>query len=634
MTTLTNYQQFIHLRTYARYLPKLNRRETWSETVSRFAEAMIEELHHKAVVDFDDYSEEFSAFMDALKAVEDMKVMPSMRCLHSAGEALVKENLTAYNCGYLPMDSLKSFSELLYVLMCGTGCGFSVQQHHIDKLPVISHVYTEEHKLIIVGDSREGWAIALNEYLEAIFQGYEKVTVDVAQVRPEGTPLKTFGGRASGPGPLINLFEFINKICKGAIGRRLTSIEVYDISCMVAQCVISGGVRRSACICLFSDTDESMYSAKSNKNLEGKPWRYITNNSVVKRGEITPEFLDWFFGSIFDRTTGEPGLLVEKALVNRAEKAGRETKGYSFGVNPCGEIILRERQLCNLTEVVVRSDDTVESLMEKVEWATILGTLQSTLTKFNHSILHEDWKKNSEDERLLGVSLTGLMDNPEVASSAYLLDMLREVAIGVNEKWSKILGIKQSRSITTVKPSGTVSQLVNSSSGLHSRYARYYKRNVQVSRTDPLAHFMLAQEVPHFYPFGPTGDPVFSFYIKSPEGATVNPSVEQQLSTWETLAESWCDHNPSCTIFVKESEWEYIKDYIFEMQDSIGGLAFFPKVEETAFSYLPFESISEEEYLQKSQLSPVVKWEDFRETVDSTEGAKQYACTGDKCSLI
>lgn len=626
---MNDFQKFIHQRTYARYLPEDNRRETWIETCNRYANYIL----NRGPRDLP--KEDHEELVNALVSIKKMQVMPSMRLMHSAGHAMDLENMCGYNCGYLPIDSIRAFSELLYVLMCGTGCGFSVERHYINGLPETVPIdYSKVATQVQVEDSREGWALSLWKALSLLWDG-TNVSLDVSKVRPKNSPLKTFGGRASGPEPLIELVDF----CKGILSkaserptRLITTVEAYDMACKIAQCVISGGVRRSATICLFSDDDEGMLYSKTIENMQKFPWRCYSNNSVVvgnPKVSLVTKVMS------LAKITGEPGIFNRGAALVKAQAQGRD--GDFFGCNPCGEIILKPRQLCNLTEVVLRPNDSVEDMMNKVEWATILGTIQSSFTKFNHRILRTDWRTNSETERLLGVSLTGICDAlHDVYNANHLLDMLREHARLTNVKWANLLGIQRSKAITCVKPSGTVSQLVDSSSGCHPRYSQYYNRYVQVSAGDPLAKLMKDQGVPLIYD-GFSGDPVFVFPMASPVGALTikDLGVDRAFNLNRSLMENWCDHNVSQTITLEDHEWELALGKLMMNFENIIGITMFPKTPTEGRQWVPYSEITKEQYEEaigkfpKLDFSLLPKYE----LVDSSESSHEYACTGGSCSL-
>jgi ribonucleoside-diphosphate reductase alpha chain len=637
----TEYQSFIHLSRYARWNYDLKRRETWEETVDRYLNFFKEYLEEKHDFNLDNGLE-----ADLRKAITNLDVMPSMRCLMTAGEALKKENIAGYNCSYVKVDSPRSFDEILYVLMNGTGVGFSVEEEYVAQLPIIAEEFYETDTTIIVADSKLGWAKAYKELLSLLWQG-QIPKWDLSNVRPAGSPLKTFGGRASGPEPLEDLFMFTINTFQGAFGRKLKSIEAHDIVCKIAEIVVVGGVRRSALISLSNLNDESMRHAKSGKWWETNPQRALANNSVnyKEKPDVGTFMREWL--SLYDSKSGERGIYNSQAAkqqverLNSEEKIRREPK-EDFGTNPCSEIILRSREFCNLSEVVVRGRDDSKSLEEKVRTATILGTFQSTLTNFKY--LSRDWKKNCEEERLLGVSLTGIMDNSltngKKGNLEELLENLKNVAIKTNKEFSEKLGISQSAAITCVKPSGTVSQLVDSASGIHARHNPYYIRTVRADNKDPLCKFMKDAKFPNEPDvMKPKHTTVFSFPMKSPKNAICRTDITaiDQLKIWSTYQKHWCEHKPSITISVKEPEWPEMGNWVWNNFDDISGISFLPFSEHT-YRQAPYQDCTEEEYTTTLKAMPKnVDWSllSSYEEKDFTVGSQELACAADEgCEVV
>lgn len=628
MSLPTEYQSFIHLSRYARYREDLERRETWSETVRRYCDFWINK-----------YPDVFPD-VDIYKAIHDLDVMPSMRCLMSAGEALDRDNVAGYNCSYLAVDSLRSFDETLYILMCGTGVGFSVEEQYVRKLPEVPEVIRETDTRIVVADSKIGWAVGLRQLFSLLFAG-SRPNWDLSNLRPAGATLKTFGGRSSGPGPLEALFQFVTTTVEGARGRQLTSLECHDIMCYVANAVVVGGVRRSALISLSSLSDERMRTAKLGRYWEANSARGLANNSAVYTTKPpVGEFLnEW--KALYDSKSGERGIFNRSSAEAQCQATGRRDSNHDFGTNPCGEIILRPNGLCNLSEVVVRESDSYEDLKRKVELATIIGTFQSTLTNFRY--LRAVWKRNAEEERLLGVSLTGIMDHPYLSgrytdetSLANLLKDLKQVAIDTNKVWADRLGITPSAAITTVKPSGTVSQLVDSSSGIHPRHSPYYIRTIRTDKKDPLALFMREKGFPVEDDItNPEHTDVFSFPIKGPVGGCYRDEFTalQQLQHYMLFKQHWCEHNPSITVYVREHEWIEVAAWVYANFDSIGGIAFLP-YDGGHYKQAPYQECTEEEYNKLLTLLPRdVDWTELREGIDKTSGMQELACTAGVCEI-
>ena len=590
----TSYQEFIHLSRYSRWLPKEGRRETWNETVGRYFNFFKEHLK-----DMTGYELEDKDRKELENAVLATKVMPSMRCLMTAGDALKRENIAGYNCSYVAINRIQSFDEILYILMNGTGVGFSVERQHIAELPVVAEEFFLSDTVITVADSKLGWAKAFKELVGMLYIG-QIPKWDLSKVRPAGAPLKTFGGRASGPAPLENLFNFTVNVFKGANGRKLSSVECHDIVCKIAEVVVVGGVRRSALISLSNLSDDRMRHAKAGQWWNDNPQRALANNSAcyTEKPDMGIFMDEW--KALYDSKSGERGIFNRASAVSMAAKNGRRDTEHEFGTNPCSEIILRDREFCNLSEVVVRPSDTKESLMEKVRLATILGTFQSTLTNFKY--VSAMWRKNCAEERLLGVSLTGIMDccltNGKEKNLSGLLDDLREEAVKTNKIWAEKLGIPQSAAVTCVKPSGTVSQLVDAASGIHARHNPYYIRTVRGDKKDPLTKMMTDIGFPvEDDVMNPSNTSVFSFPMKVDRGAVfrTDMSAVEQLELWLTYQKHWCEHKPSVTISVKESEWMEVGSWVYKNFDWMSGVSFLPFSEHT-YQQAPYQDCDEKEY--------------------------------------
>ena len=623
----TDYQAFIHTSRYARWLDNENRRETWSETVSRYISNLV---HTKVDQTTENEIEE---------AILNLEVMPSMRALMTAGPALERDNTAGYNCSYLPVDDPKSFDEAMFILLCGTGVGFSVERQFVTKLPEVPELF-ESDTTIVVKDSKEGWAKALRQVIALLYSG-EIPKWDVSKVRPAGARLKTFGGRASGPAPLVDLFNFVVAKFKDAQGRKLSSIEAHDIMCKIGEVVVVGGVRRSAMISLSNLSDDRMRHAKSGDWWTNNPQRALANNSVsyTEKPDSLSFMREWM--ALVESGSGERGIFNRQASVNQSKKNGRRDPNYEFGTNPCSEIILRPYQFCNLTEVVVRATDTIESLERKVRLATILGTIQSTYTKFPY--LRKVWQKNTEEERLLGVSLTGIMDNPlmttDNAGLDKTLEYLRNVAISTNAEWAELLDIPVAAAITCVKPSGTVSQLVDSASGIHARHSPYYIRTVRGDNKDPLTQFMKDQGIPNEPDvFKPDQTTVFSFPVKSPENAVVTSDLSaiDQLKMWLAYQRHWCEHKPSVTINVKSDEWFEVGAFVYEHFDEMSGVSFLPYNEHT-YQQAPYQEVGKSDYETLLSVMPsAIDWSKLKdyEVEDNTAGSQTLACSGDSCEIV
>ena len=623
----TPFEEYIYKSRYARWLEDDSRRENWDETVSR----LVDYLSEKANLSVKDPTR-----LDLWNAIHGLEVMPSMRAMMTAGPALDRCHVSAYNCAYLPVDSPRSFDEAMYILMCGTGVGFSVESKYVNQLPRISEEFTDTETVINVGDSKEGWAKALREFVSLLIAG-QVPRWDVSRVRPAGARLRTFGGRASGPEPLVDLFEFAIRVFKNAAGRRLTSLDCHDLMCKIGDVVVVGGVRRSAMISLFDVTDERMSTSKSGAWWEKDGIRRLANNSAVYEHR-KPEagFFMKKWKELHDSHAGEPGIFSRYACQRIAARNGRRDATVDFGTNPCSEIILRPFQFCNLTEVVVRAGDTVDELERKVRLATVLGTIQSTLTDFKY--LRKIWKNNCDEERLLGVSMTGILDNPEIMNAEILI-RLREVAVATNKEWAERLNIHPSAAITCVKPSGTVSQLVDSASGLHPRHSRYYLRTVRADNNDPVTSFLKDAGVYNEPDVtAPTSTTVFYFPRKSPDTAVLRDEVTavQHLEIWKTLQEHWCEHKPSATVYVRDEEWLEVGAWVYKNFDILSGVAFLP-YDGGSYKQAPYQEVTEEDYdtfLEKHPM-PDIDWTDLRhyEFEDNTTGSQEFACTGNTCEV-
>ena len=628
----TTYQNIIGLSRYARYLPEQQRRETWEETVERLITYLSTKIH----------SSLHSSLPDLRNAILKLEVMPSMRLLMSAGEACERDNIAAYNCSYLAVNNKRAFSEALYILMNGTGVGFSCERQEIVHLPTLPETFREVDDVIMVADSKIGWAKAYKKLLSSLWDG-DIPKVDYSRVRGAGERLKTFGGRASGPDPLRRLFQFSIDTLKGAAGRKLNSLEVHELMCMVGEIVVVGGVRRSALISLSNLTDRRMREAKMGAWYNDKPHLGLSNNSVAYTEKPDAEtFLEEWL-SLVKSKSGERGIFNRVAAQKQASKWGRRDPNIAYGCNPCSEIILRDKQLCNLTECVVRSTDTLETLKKKVELATILGTIQSTLTNFN--FVSDEWKKNTEEERLLGVSLTGIMDNEFLNGSnrplndTYLPNALEELknhARNVNKEWAERLGIPASTAISAIKPSGTVSQLVDSASGIHARHAPFYIRRIRMDKKDPIYQFLKDKGVPvEDEAYRPDSTAVFAFPQKAPVGAVCrkDKTAIEQLDLWLLYQRHWCEHKPSVTVSVKDHEWPEVGAWVWKHFDEVSGISFLPYSDHT-YVQAPYTDCSEEEYNAAVAAMPTdIDWSSFVETDDNTEGAQTLACSSGSCEI-
>ena len=626
---MDKYQQFIHKSRYARWIKEEGRRETWEETVQRYVDFWTERGQIDSKVAKKLYN-----------SILNLEVMPSMRCLMTAGVALDKDNVAGFNCSYLAIDSPRSFDELMYVLMCGTGVGFSVERNFIAKLPVVAESFHKTDSTIVVGDSKVGWASAFRELIAMLYAG--KIPKwDMSGVRPAGARLETFGGRASGAQPLDDLFHFCVDVFRKAEGRKLTSIECHDVVCKVADIVVVGGVRRSALISLSNLSDGRMAKAKSGAWWENDGHRRLANNSVAYTEK--PDFEAFLneMQTLYESKSGERGLFSRVAAQKIAARNGRRDPNQDFGTNPCSEIILRSNQFCNLSEIVVREDDTEETLKAKAEVAAIIGTLQATLTDFRY--LRNIWKKNTEEEALLGVSMTGIMDNkllstPNSPHCEVVLEAVRDVAIATNKKWAKKLGINQSTAVTAVKPSGTVSQLVDSASGIHPRFSKHYIRRVRSDKKDPLAVFMKTAGFPVEDDVMSESSSVFSFPVKAPSTSVTVSDVGamHQLELWKMYQNHWCEHKPSITVYYTDSEFLQVAQWIWDNFDLCSGISLLP-VSEHTYQQAPYEDINAEQYEELLASMPKdINWNDLQyfEQEDNTTGSQELACTGGACEIV
>lgn len=623
---LTDYQRFIHASRYARWLPEENRRETWKETVDRYTGFFKNRFPDTFPAD------------DVNKAIHNLDVMPSMRCLMTAGPALERDEIAGYNCSFVAIDSPKAFDEVMYILMCGTGVGFSVERQFTNNLPSIAEEFHETDTTVRVKDSRIGWASAYRELISLLYSG-RIPKWDTSGIRPAGARLKTFGGRASGPKPLEDLFNFTVHTFKKAAGRKLNSLECHDLVCKVADIVIVGGVRRSALISLSNLTDDRMRNAKNGAWWEDSVQRALANNSVAytEKPDVGIFLKEW--GTLYDSKSGERGIFNRVAATKKASSNGRrDVEGFEYGTNPCGEIILRSKGLCNLSEVVIRENDTLDTLKEKVRVATIIGTFQSTLTNFRY--LRSDWKRNQEEERLLGVSMTGIMDHPVLSQPTdeciKWLTELKEYAIKVNKEWSDKLGIPQSAAITTVKPSGTVSQLVGCSSGIHPAYSQYYIRTVRMDNKDPLTVFFKGAGVPNEPDVTKPSDiTIFSFPQKGTEsGVTRNETnAIEQLKLYSVYQKHWTEHNPSITVYYKDDEFLNIGAWIYNNFSDVSGVSLLPHSDHV-YKQAPYQEITKEEYDAFVASFPVIEWGNLKEEEDTTTGTQELSCTAGACEVV
>lgn len=629
----TPYEEFIYKSRYARWLEKENRRENWDETVDRLVIYYCERIKELGIK-----NSYFKTMDEVRSAIYNLEVMPSMRALMTAGPALDRCHVPAYNCAYLPVDSLRSFDEAMYILMCGTGVGYSVESKYVEQLPRIAEHLEPTDTTVVVGDSKEGWARAFRELISLLVGG-RIPKWDVSRVRAAGERLRTFGGRASGPRPLEDLFDFTVRLFTGAAGRRLSTLECHDLMCKVADIVVVGGVRRSAMISLFDCTDDRMSTSKSGAWWEAAGHRRLANNSAVyenRRPDIGFFMKKW--KELYDSKSGEPGFFSRYACQRIAARNGRRDADHEFGTNPCSEIILRPFQFCNLTEIVCRSSDTIESLSRKARIASILGTIQSTFTDFKY--LRKIWQDTCNEERLLGVSLTGVCDNLGLLGESETLNKLKQVVVETNAEWAARLGINQSVATTCVKPSGTVSQLVDSSSGLHTRHSPYYLRTVRADNKDPVTALLKDSGVYNEADvMSPDNTTVFYFPIKSPDGAVTrdNQNAIEALELWKHLQDNWCEHKPSATINVKEEEWLDVGAWVYSNFDVLSGVSFLP-YDGGTYKQAPYQEVTEEEYKAfiEAHPQPTIDWSLLSnyEMEDHTTASQELACTGGVCEIV
>ena len=630
---MTPYNTFIAKSRYSRYLDDKGRREHWNETVARYFDFMETHLATKQ-----NYTLTKDLRAELEQAVVALDVVPSMRAVMTAGPALERQNVAAFNCSYLPIDDPKAFDEAMYILLCGTGVGFSVEQQYVSKLPEIPTKLYDSKSSIVVSDSKEGWAKSLRQLLALLYAG-EIPKFDVSRVRPAGARLKTFGGRASGPEPLEELYKFCVTKFKGAVGRRLSSLECHDILCKIGEVVVVGGVRRSAMISLSDLSDDKMAHAKAGNWWDGQGQRALANNSATytETPSIGQFMREW--SSIYESHSGERGIFNREASQVQAAKNGRRDSTYAFGTNPCSEIILRPYQFCNLSSCIIRSDDTYDSIANKIRLATILGTFQASLTDFPY--LRKIWQKNTEEEALLGVSMTGICDNtllnnPDDEGLPARLEALRDIAIATNAEFANAIGINQSVAVTAVKPEGTVSQLCSTASGIHPQHSKYYIRRVRADNKDPLTQFMIqAGFVAEPCVMKPESTTVFSFPVAVAEGGLLREDLSaiQHLKLWLIFQRHYCEHKPSVTISVLENEWMDVGAWTFKHFDEVTGVSFLP-MDGGTYKQAPYEECDEETYNRLKSLVPTtVDWENFKEYDDNVEGAQMLSCTAGGCSI-
>ena len=633
---MSDYQNIIALSRYARWLDDKGRREQWPETVTRLVDfyAKFVQDNHSVTLNADMYKSLHTA-------ITSLNVMPSMRAMMTAGAALERNHVASYNCAYLTVDSPRAFDECLYILMHGTGVGFSVERQYINQLPKVPEDFEDSETTIIVQDSKEGWHRGYKELINLLYAGMVP-RWDMSRIRPAGAKLKTFGGRASGPDPLHDLFVFTANAFRKAAGRRLSSIECHDLICKVADVVVVGGVRRSALISLSNLSDDRIRHAKSGSWWDTDPQRALSNNSVcyTEKPDIGTFMREWI--ALYDSKSGERGIFNREAAQAQASKYERRDPDIQYGTNPCSEIILRPKQFCNLTEVVVRENDTIKTLKDKIELATILGTIQSCFTSFKGLSSH--WRRNTEEERLLGVSLTGIMDNAMLSNKTdqdlpKILDELRLHAVNVNKTWAKKLDIEPSAAITCVKPSGTVSQLVNSASGIHPRHNKYYIRTIRADKKDPLTSFLIDQGFPHEDASEkPNSMTVFSFPMKSPDNAITRKEISaiEHLNLWKIYADHWCEHKPSITVSVEEDKWLEVASFVYNNFDSMSGVSFLP-MSKHSYKQAPYQDISKTEWAKVVETMPAnVSWDALAdyEKEDNTTGTQEFACTAGACEVV
>jgi ribonucleoside-diphosphate reductase alpha chain len=641
----TSYQQFIHLSRYARWDEEAGRRETWDETVNRYFNFF--ELHLADSHDLTLAHKDRTLLQDSIVGLD---VMPSMRCLMTAGNALSRDHIAGYNCAYRPVDDIRAFDEILFILMCATGVGFSVERQYVNQLPAVPERLDESAIVFVVRDSKRGWAEGFRELLGLLYAG-RIPTWDTSRIRPAGSRLKTMGGRASGPEPLIELFEFTVRLFQAAAGRKLTSLECHDLVCKIGECVVVGGVRRSALLSLSNLSDNRMRDAKHGEWWQLTPHRQLANISVsyTETPEVGQFMEEW--QALYASKSGERGIFNREAAREQAMKSGRRKGFYAngaephpidFGTNPCSEIILRPKQFCNLTTVVVRPDDQADALEDKVRKAAILGTWQSTLTNFRY--ITKAWKNNCEEERLLGVSMTGIMGNQWLSGCSIsglkrtgeLLEHLKGVAVETNKEWAEKLGIPQSTAVTCVKPEGTASQLVGATSGISPGWSRHYIRRVRQDIKDPLTALMIEQGVPHEQDNMNSENVVFSFPMETPKGTVLrnDRTAVQQLEHWKVFQDHWCEHKPSITVYVREKEWPVVGGWVWENFDSMSGVSFLPNSEHT-YKQAPYEEITANQYNVLQSKMPEMDWDALKdhEHEDNTTGGRELACVAGACEI-
>ena len=630
---MTPYQTYISKSRYSRYLDDKNRREHWHETVNRYLDFMEKHLQDKHM-----FTMSPALKHELFEAINNVDVVPSMRAIMTAGEALERQNVAGYNCSYLPVDDPKAFDEAMYILLCGTGVGFSVESKYVNKLPEIPTVLYDSETVVAVKDSKEGWAKSLRQVIALLYSG-EIPKWDVSRIRPAGARLKTFGGRASGPQPLEDLFRFVVSKFKGAAGRKLTALECHDIMCKVGEVVVVGGVRRSALISLSDLSDDRMAHAKAGNWWDGQGQRALANNSAVydSKPDVGQFMREWV--SIYDSHSGERGIFNRYASEKQVSKGGRRELGKEWGTNPCSEIILRPYQFCNLSSVIVRDDDDHASLLNKVRLATILGTFQSTLTHFPY--LRKVWQQNTEEERLLGVSMTGILDNkllnnPDDPELPGFLEDLKAHAVRTNAEYADLIGINASVAVTAIKPEGTVSQLSGTASGIHPQHSRYFIRRVRSDSKDPITAF-LKESGFQWEPcvMKPDSTVVFSFPMRAPDGAILRDDLDAitHLRLWLLFQQHYCEHKPSVTISVKEHEWPVVGAWVWEHFDEITGVSFLP-MDGGTYKQAPYEEVSEEQWRNLKMITPTsIDWDSFTENTDNVEGAQTLSCTAGGCEI-
>ncbi|MCK4967750.1 MAG: ribonucleoside-triphosphate reductase [Candidatus Aenigmarchaeota archaeon] len=631
---MDTYQNFIALSKYARWCPETGRRERFSETVNRYISFFKSHLKKNCGFDLDD-----DLVAKIFQKINDFEIMPSMRAMMTAGEALERDHIAGYNCAYTSISRKDIFSEILYILMCGTGVGFSVERQYIRDLPEIPKVLKKIDEIHIVDDSKLGWAVALRAHIDNLYDG-KIISFDYSLLRPAGSILRVMGGRSSGPKPFIRLIQQIQEVFTNAKGRKLNSEECHDLCCYIADAVVVGGVRRSALISLSNLSDMRMRDCKSGDWWNSNPQRALANNSTCYTEKpAMPIFIEELLHLIKNKS-GERGIFNREGAKKHVVKNARRDSNYEFGCNPCSEIILRSNEFCNLSEIIARKDDTIETLCEKVKYATIIGTFQATLTDFK--FISPEWKKNCEEERLLGVSITGIMDCPLLnKNDDYLIELLvrlKEITVETNKIWAAKLGINQATATTCVKPSGTVSQLVDAASGIHPRYSEYYIRTVRSSKMDPMTTFMLDNNIPHEDDLNCCNNIIFQFPIKSPSGCITRDDLSalDHLKFWATYQRFWCEHKPSVTITVKDDEWLEVGAWVYANFDDVSGISFLP-YDIGIYKQAPYQKCDKNEYITLSQNVPKnIEWDDLGkyEKDDHTTATREYACIGDKCEFV